>query len=102
MRPEELDAAQLQDQVIGPVRVLFGYENGKYPYGNSLLVAGTQQSVIIDPCLGVVARRQNLPASIWFCTVMRMKTTLPVLICFLMYPGGCMKTMRWGYETSMA
>ncbi|MGV0036174.1 MAG: MBL fold metallo-hydrolase [Candidatus Azotimanducaceae bacterium WSBS_2022_MAG_OTU7] len=62
MRPEEIDPADLEDQKIGPVTILFGFKNGKYPYGNSLVVAGSKQTAIIDPCLGVVARKEVLPS----------------------------------------
>lgn len=61
MRPEEVDATTLESRRVGPVTVLFGYENGKYPYGNSCVVSGSEQSVMIDPCLGVVARKADLP-----------------------------------------
>jgi glyoxylase-like metal-dependent hydrolase (beta-lactamase superfamily II) len=53
--------AQLEDREIGPVTVLFGNEGGKYPDGNALLVRGTEETVLIDPSLGVVARRGRLP-----------------------------------------
>jgi|TARA_Y100000310_G_scaffold340717_1_gene437493 glyoxylase-like metal-dependent hydrolase (beta-lactamase superfamily II) len=49
------------EQEIGPVTILFGYENGKYPDGNAILVKGAQETVVIDPCLGVVARKDRLP-----------------------------------------
>jgi glyoxylase-like metal-dependent hydrolase (beta-lactamase superfamily II) len=62
LRPEEIDPADLVDQKIGPVTILFGFENGKYPYGNSLIVNGSRQTAIIDPCLGVVARKEVLPS----------------------------------------
>lgn len=61
MRPEDINVEELIDRTIGPVTLLFGFENGKYPYGNSLMVRGDNQSVIIDPCLGVVARKDALP-----------------------------------------
>ncbi len=51
----------LLDREIGPLTILFGKDNGKYPDGNSLLVRGQNKSAIIDPCLGVVARKDNLP-----------------------------------------
>ena len=41
--------------------MLFGEEGGKYPDGNSLLVRGSRETAIIDPALGVVARRDGLP-----------------------------------------
>ena len=55
------DPADLIDRHIGPLTILFGYENGKYPHGNSLLIRGSNQAVIVDPCLGVVARKERLP-----------------------------------------
>lgn len=48
----------LVNQQIGPLEILFGKDNGKYPHGNSLLIKGTQAQAIVDPCLGVVAREQ--------------------------------------------
>jgi glyoxylase-like metal-dependent hydrolase (beta-lactamase superfamily II) len=50
--------ARYEDREIGPVTVLFGDEGGKYPDGNSLLVRGSRESALIDPSLGVVARRE--------------------------------------------
>ena len=49
---------QLEDREIGPVTVLFGEGGGKYPDGNSLLVRGDEETALIDPSLGVVARHQ--------------------------------------------
>ena len=54
--------AQLQQQEFGPVTVLFGEERGKYPQGNSLLIRGSRESVLVDPSLGVIPRRDSLPA----------------------------------------
>jgi glyoxylase-like metal-dependent hydrolase (beta-lactamase superfamily II) len=51
----------LNEQSIGPLTVLFGRENGKYPQGNSLLVKGKNKTVMIDPSLGMVDRKANLP-----------------------------------------
>jgi glyoxylase-like metal-dependent hydrolase (beta-lactamase superfamily II) len=51
----------LEERKIGAVTVLFGAKGGKYPDGNSLWVEGRQESLIIDPSLGVVARRDRLP-----------------------------------------
>jgi glyoxylase-like metal-dependent hydrolase (beta-lactamase superfamily II) len=48
-----------EDREIGPVTVLFGNEGGKYPDGNSLLVRGSRETAIIDPSLGVMARRSQ-------------------------------------------
>jgi glyoxylase-like metal-dependent hydrolase (beta-lactamase superfamily II) len=53
--------SEVVDRKIGPLTVLFGVENGKYPHGNSLLVEGQNKRVLIDPSLGVVARSNNLP-----------------------------------------
>ncbi len=46
---------------IGSVTVLFGERGGKYPHGNALLVRGTDESVVIDPGLGMLARSDALP-----------------------------------------
>ena len=45
----------LEKRDLGPLTILFGKENGKYPHGNSLLITGTDKTAIVDPCLGVVA-----------------------------------------------
>ena len=51
----------LEEQVIGAVTVLYGERRGKYPHGNSLVVRGPEESAIIDPSLGVVARLPEIP-----------------------------------------
>lgn len=51
----------LEDRTIGAVTVLFGAAHGKYPQGNSLLVRGARETLIVDPSLGVVARKGRLP-----------------------------------------
>ena len=51
----------LEERRIGRTTVLFGENGGKYPHGNSLLVRGSEESLMIDPSLGVVARRDALP-----------------------------------------
>ncbi|MDJ1134241.1 MBL fold metallo-hydrolase [Streptomyces iconiensis] len=38
----------------GEVSVLVGANNGAYPYGNSLLVRGTTESLVVDPSLSLV------------------------------------------------
>ncbi|MGW8363339.1 MBL fold metallo-hydrolase [Streptomyces wedmorensis] len=38
----------------GGVAVLVGADRGAYPYGNSLLVRGTEASVVVDPSLSLV------------------------------------------------
>ncbi len=69
--PSEIDPAsssasapELEDRVLrgGPVTVLFGERQGKYPQGNSLLVRGERESLIVDPSLGMWLRRDRLPA----------------------------------------
>ncbi len=51
----------LEEQTIGSVCVLFGERNGRYPHGNSLLVRGRSETVVIDPSLGLLPRRDRLP-----------------------------------------
>jgi glyoxylase-like metal-dependent hydrolase (beta-lactamase superfamily II) len=51
----------LQDLKIGNVTVLFGERGGRYPHGNSLLVTGGEETVLIDPSLAVIPRREALP-----------------------------------------
>lgn len=46
---------------LGPVTVLTGLEKGKYPHGNSVLVKGTNQNVLIDPSLTVAHRGVPIP-----------------------------------------
>lgn len=49
------------DARYGPVRVIGGARGGRYPQGNSLLVEGERETIVIDPSLGVIARRDELP-----------------------------------------
>ena len=42
--------------------MLFGERGGKYPQGNSLLVRGAEETLIVDPSLGVIPRRARLAA----------------------------------------
>jgi len=44
------------DRALGRVTVLGGDRDGKYPHGNSLLVAGTEETIIVDPSLSLVGR----------------------------------------------
>ena len=45
------------DRVLGEhATVLGGERDGKYPHGNSLLVAGTEEIVLIDPSVSLIAR----------------------------------------------
>jgi glyoxylase-like metal-dependent hydrolase (beta-lactamase superfamily II) len=56
-----LPDALLEDQRLDAVTVLYGAGHGKYPDGNSLLVKGARETLIIDASLGVVARKGKLP-----------------------------------------
>ena len=51
----------LPERAIGAVTVLFGAQGGKYPQGNSLLVRGAEETLVIDPSLGLLPRRGALP-----------------------------------------
>ena len=55
------DTPLLEERRFGATTVLFGARGGKYPHGNSLVVRGSEESVIVDPSLGVVARSPQLP-----------------------------------------
>lgn len=48
------------DRVFGPITVLVGDKNGKYPHGNSVLVRGRDTTLIIDPSLAVAERAEEL------------------------------------------
>jgi glyoxylase-like metal-dependent hydrolase (beta-lactamase superfamily II) len=48
------------DVDLGRVRVLVGERGGRYPHGNSLLVRGTEETVVVDPSLALVPRRAEL------------------------------------------
>jgi glyoxylase-like metal-dependent hydrolase (beta-lactamase superfamily II) len=54
-------ADTLGERSLGAALVLFGPRGGKYPDGNSLLVRGGDQNVLIDPSLGLWPRREALP-----------------------------------------
>jgi len=49
------------DPRFGPVTLLEGPARGRYPEGNSLLVEGTRESVVIDPSLGLLQRDAPTP-----------------------------------------
>lgn len=55
----------LQERELGSVTVLFGSQGGKYPDGNSVLIRGREETALIDPALGAVARRESLPRVDW-------------------------------------
>jgi glyoxylase-like metal-dependent hydrolase (beta-lactamase superfamily II) len=48
------------DRTLGRTTVLGGVRDGKYPHGNSLLVRGSEETVLIDPSLSLVGR-DDLP-----------------------------------------
>ena len=43
----------------GSTSVLTGDDHGRYPHGNSLLIEGTDTTVIVDPSLSLVSRSSN-------------------------------------------
>ena len=49
------------DRQIGHVTVLGGVRAGKYPHGNSLLVEGSEESLLIDPSLSLIGRPPLIP-----------------------------------------
>jgi len=51
-----VDWGQNERQLTDTVSVLIGDDNGKYPSGNTLVVRGAGESVIIDPSISVVER----------------------------------------------
>jgi len=46
---------------LGATTVLFGDRNGKYPEGNSLLVAGSDETILVDPSVAVAEGRVDVP-----------------------------------------
>lgn len=58
-------AEALEEQNCGATTVLFGPSHGRYPDGNSLLVRGREETVLIDPSLGVRPRRSELDEVSW-------------------------------------
>jgi glyoxylase-like metal-dependent hydrolase (beta-lactamase superfamily II) len=52
---------EFEDRRIGHVTVLGGERGGKYPHGNSVLVAGAEETLLIDPSLSLVSRAGSLP-----------------------------------------
>jgi glyoxylase-like metal-dependent hydrolase (beta-lactamase superfamily II) len=49
------------DRRLGRATVLGGARAGKYPDGNSLLVEGTEETLVVDPSLSLIERRSALP-----------------------------------------
>ena len=50
---------------LGRTTVLIGERGGKYPHGNSLLVAGSEETVVVDPSLSLVGDDAVRPAADW-------------------------------------
>jgi len=50
-----------EEQSFGATTVWYGAKRGKYPQGNSLVVRGTNETIVIDPALGLVARGALAP-----------------------------------------
>ncbi|MDY6828792.1 MAG: MBL fold metallo-hydrolase [Pseudomonadota bacterium] len=51
----------LETHVFGRTQVLMGRNGGKFPYGNSVLVQGTEETILIDPSKSVKERIGELP-----------------------------------------
>ena len=51
-----------EDRVYEHVTVLGGVQGGKYPYGHSVLVRGSEEQIVIDPSLSLLARATPPPA----------------------------------------
>ena len=51
-----IDWVQAERRLTPSVSVLVGDDNGAYPSGNSLLVRGAGEAIIIDPSVTVVDR----------------------------------------------
>ncbi len=49
------------DRRLGCVTVFGGEQGGRYPHGNTVLVEGREETVLIDPSLAVVPRAASLP-----------------------------------------
>ena len=50
------EAETFEEQSFGATTVYYGAKRGKYPHGNSLVVRGARETVVIDPSLGLVER----------------------------------------------
>lgn len=60
---QRADWGDCERRLTDNVSVLMGAETGRYPSGNSLLVRGTRETVVIDPSVDVV-ERGGVPAAI--------------------------------------
>jgi glyoxylase-like metal-dependent hydrolase (beta-lactamase superfamily II) len=54
----------ISPRVLGAVTVLVGERGGKYPHGNSLLVRGGEEQVVVDPSLSLVGGAER-PHADW-------------------------------------
>ena len=45
-----------RDRTLGAVTILGGERGGRYPHGNSMLVAGSEETLLVDPSLSLVGR----------------------------------------------
>jgi len=52
-------ADRTHDRALGRVTVLGAERGGRYPYGNSLLVTGSEESLLVDPSLSLVTRAER-------------------------------------------
>ena len=48
------------DRTLGAVTILAGERGGRYPHGNSMMVAGGEETLLVDPSLSLIAR-DSLP-----------------------------------------
>ena len=48
------------DRTLGAVTILAGERGGRYPHGNSMMVAGAEETLLVDPSLSLIAR-DSLP-----------------------------------------
>jgi glyoxylase-like metal-dependent hydrolase (beta-lactamase superfamily II) len=59
-------ASKVESDVhLGHATVLTGERGGKYPHGNSLLVRGREETLLVDPSLSVAPRRADLESVDW-------------------------------------
>ena len=49
---------------LGPVTVLTGLDQGRYPHGNSVLLQGAEQSLLVDPSMSLDLRSGPLAARV--------------------------------------
>lgn len=45
-----------RDRTLGAVTILGGARGGRYPHGNSMLVAGSEETLLVDPSLSLIGR----------------------------------------------